>query len=808
MTPNPCVSLTPVMFAFLSYAGILEFKTINFSIRANYTKWEPREAFRELRDFCVIRKEKISGRDTEIVYGVPRVGPDDTNEWLGYIRFRGRDGVGTIDITNRSATLQPWHLDLGGTSKAGDAQQAGAHGEGLKIAPLVLLRGRQNHGVTCRSGGFNWKFNFTTRGRLVARLRRMSPEAIYKAKDQAQRLSARTLLPFATDPVSDVQFVIGEAHAGRDEYGRQVKRSPVKREDFDAWTKAALFLHDAQDGAIISTEDGDLLTDSQLRGHIYLKRLLLHVSTPTRSASITGKPLRFGYNFASGRTNRERQSVAGADEEARAILAIWSRVLAARPEVASELSDMLNTTEPQYADVSGAKRHMNVETACRLEKYLIGDQFAGTWYYCGEDKKNPRHDQIIQGLGCRGVELTSAYWAILRQDNLILTAEEEEYRRFRAVPPLTTGEDGSPFASDVRWLLCACVLACPKTNGIAINFVQAGQLHLQLFYSESEQTFRVHDRWFSRNDATGELGLPDDISSTDVLLHTVKRLFADALEQLPLDTFIEKDSPRSAEWHRRLEISQSFDTSVEIQCHRADCDHIDDDLLTAEDFRTDRMSCIGLRDEEGSEDGSRDNAQLPTCRSYRYDCSTGEHCECDLGEDEECVFVLLTPADPGSFVTISQNTRVVRSLSSSPPTSITSSPTLDSGRETACQTAEMCVSPGPEPQSPRDTFLRVAGADVGHEVGERVSPSPSRELELQSINGDSPTAEILLAVPCAYTGFRVALGPRLRNLDILSIDREQWYEGRSSENVQAVIGILNGKRFLLEGGPRKRPRQD
>ncbi|KAL2020432.1 hypothetical protein VTK56DRAFT_8398 [Thermocarpiscus australiensis] len=59
-------------------------KTINFSIRANYTDWAPREAFRELvqnwrdanirtynlaeRDFCVIREEKQSGCNTEIVY--------------------------------------------------------------------------------------------------------------------------------------------------------------------------------------------------------------------------------------------------------------------------------------------------------------------------------------------------------------------------------------------------------------------------------------------------------------------------------------------------------------------------------------------------------------------------------------------------------------------------------------------------------------------------------------------------------------------------------------------------------------------
>jgi len=39
------------------------------------------------------------------------------------------------------------------------------------------------------------------------------------------------------------------------------------------------------------------------------------------------------------------------------------------------------------------------------------------------------------------------------------------------------------------------------------------------------------------------------------------------------------------------------------------------------------------------------------------------------------------------------------------------------------------------------------------------------------------------------------------------IDRERWYEARSSENVQAVIGILAGEKLLSEE-TRKRPRLD
>ncbi|KAL2132429.1 hypothetical protein VTI74DRAFT_3798 [Chaetomium olivicolor] len=395
--------------------------------------------------------------------------------------------------------------------------------------------------------------------------------------------------------------------------------------------------------------------------------------------------------------------------------------------------------------------------------------------------KNPRLDHIIQGLGCEGAELTNAYWTILRQRNLVHTAEEEEYRRFTAAPPVTAAELDSAFAMLVRRLFSACVRACPKTNGIAVNFVKAGQLHLQLFYSEAERLLRVHDRWLSARGAIEELGLPDDLVEADIVFHTVKTLFADALEQLPREVFVE-DNSKTAEWRKKLEVSraeqrllnywrmgdlivdtvpgpglhlrwdvdprQSFDTSVEIQCHRASqCSHLWDSLLIAEDARTDKMTCIAVWDEDDSEQRTGQagltNPRLPPCRSYRYSYSRGEHYEYNLEEGEEYFFVLVMPTDPGSFI----------------------------------------------------------------------------EPELARINGNPPLAEVLsaetepsvvdasaLATTTAPAG-SFALGPRLRTLDIFQIDRERWYEARSSENVQAVIGILSGEKFL-SAETRKRPRMD
>ncbi|KPM39023.1 hypothetical protein AK830_g7545 [Neonectria ditissima] len=585
------------------------------------------------QNFCVTREEKTSGLDTEIVYKARDSSATGPEVWLGYIYFKARDGNGTIEITNRSATLQPWHLDLGGTSKTGDEHQAGAHGEGLKVALL--------------------KFNFTTRGRLVARLNRMLPSSIQKAKDRAQSQTVRTLLPFAADPNEDVQFVIGEGNQGRDELGELIRRSPVRREVFDGWTKAALFLNDSHDGTIISTEVGDLINNAQFCGNIYLKGLLLNESTPGRSASITNQPLKFGYNFASGKTNRERQSVTNAAEEARAILAIWSRVLVVRPDLVQDLSGMLNTREPDYADVMGAKRFLDRATALCLKNYLLGTQFAGRWYYCSEDKsKNPRLGHIIHGLGCEGVELTQTYWGILHNHALIHTAEEEERRRFTTAPPVVSPQ--TTFAVSLCRLPRACIRACPKTDGMALSFIQAGQLHLQLFFSESEGLFRIHERWLSPHGAIQELGPSDGLVEADIIFHTVKSLFAEAIEQLPFEIFLEEDDARTVEWRRKLEVNRaeqhllnylrignlsidkaldrpSFglrwtidarwnaDTEVEIQCHRASrCSQLRDTLLIAKDACPDNMPCI--TDPEPMSQEVQDEVLVPrphTCRRSR-----------------------------------------------------------------------------------------------------------------------------------------------------------------------------------------------
>lgn len=287
--------------------------------------------------------------------------------------------------------MQPWHLQIGGTSKRGAEDQAGAHGEGLKLAALVILRSGQNHHLSCQSTGFNWNFDFKNKCLVV------SVHRINMACEEARR-PRKSTFKIATPevvPDKDVQFIIGESRGGQDEKGSQVKRGPVQQTAFESWIKAALFLTQANNEEIINTQHGDLLTPETLRGSIYLNGLLLSAGTDSRSASITGLPLRFGYNFADGQFNRQRESVNTAWEESRAMCHILSGAMMAKPEIIGALVDILNATQPQYADVACAEKHWPREVGLLIRGYLLREEFADRWFYCAEHMNKVQKPHMI-----------------------------------------------------------------------------------------------------------------------------------------------------------------------------------------------------------------------------------------------------------------------------------------------------------------------------------------------------------------------------------------------------------------------------
>ena len=161
-------------------------------------------------------------------------------------------------------------------------------------------------------------------------------------------------------------------------------------------------------------------------------------------------------------------------------------------------------------------------------------------------------DRILQGLGREGYELSQPYWNLLRNYGLVRTAEEEEreqFQRTRAIEKPT-----EEFAIHVSSLLKAALRSCMVTRDVEICFVRAGTLQLQTIYAHNERLFMIHERFTDLDTAMYGLGLPNNFKFMDAVYHTSKKLFADAIEQLPEALFAKENSSCPTDWHRQLEL--------------------------------------------------------------------------------------------------------------------------------------------------------------------------------------------------------------------------------------------------------------
>ncbi|XDG00848.1 hypothetical protein ABKA04_000463 [Annulohypoxylon sp. FPYF3050] len=514
-----------------------------FSLSA---KERPSKAFRELvqnwrdgiiqsfklseQDFKVTFKEN----DDEIIYQAVASGSYQNSaqfhKCFGYIRWSRHDGAGTVEITNRQATLEPWHLSMGSTTKVNDANQIGTHGEGLKIALVVLMRAPQNHAVRCQSGGFKWFFNFTNQRRLVACLTRIK-------SDQARSTTSDSRpLPFEAIPNEDVQFLIGTISKGRNENGYPTERTEVTRDEFKRWTKGALFLHRIPEENIVKTRTGDLIIDPEFGGRLYLRGFLLKEATEARPNSMA-KKMKYGYNFINGTTNRERDHITCLDEESRAILTLWESALVVRGDLVEELHKLLSSGR-EYADIQNTK-DFGKDTKRRICSY-IRHKFPSMWFHTASERSaNHRFHQILVILKRKPLEVSQSYWAIL-EDGGFRTAKEELMERFiksPIVPIPAITHNTWLFSMELRRLIRGGFEDCPVTTNTNVMFVKADSKEIESKYVVESKEFKINGIWSTREGAAGQLGQTRQQDRNSILLSAAQGLLRTAIAKIPIQLF-------------------------------------------------------------------------------------------------------------------------------------------------------------------------------------------------------------------------------------------------------------------------------
>ncbi|EGY20734.1 hypothetical protein VD0002_g8515 [Verticillium dahliae] len=538
----------------LTLDNVKRSKVFDLNIRSTYTQFNGQEAFRELvqnwRDE-VIRASGLSPQQfmdsvtreittndskVEILYKAitPAQDSQGAPEVFGFIRYKGENGQGTVELTNRKSTLQLEHLEMGGTSKRHATNQAGTHGEGMKLAALSMLRPDNNHSVQCVSGGCTWTFYLNSLFKLCVKVERMPKSSLHQIMPPSRRLK-QTHSTCVAVPHEDVQFLLGASSKNDDQTKQNTQHVPITKGVFESWTSTALFLQEPNPQMTITTSRGKLLLEPKYHGKLYLKGLLLSHSAHN-SASISGKQMRYGYDFADGSTNRDRLHVATAAEEAATIASIWAQSIEQRPEMIDNLSDMLLSETSEYADVNMADRNTSFHVATRLKAALV-EKYPNRWFFDNEQRTEyPELELTIQGLGLQGMFLPKTYWKLLHKQGLVREVCDEEAIRFGKAKALGPKElPQTYFAQELYRIIKACMHDCHECmHRITLLIVDAGELKLDTAYRTGPAAqLKVHVKWLSHDILGTELGTRLDKDSLRDVGRIARLLFKRLLQTLP-----------------------------------------------------------------------------------------------------------------------------------------------------------------------------------------------------------------------------------------------------------------------------------
>ncbi|EED22713.1 conserved hypothetical protein [Talaromyces stipitatus ATCC 10500] len=202
---------------------------------------------------------------------------------LGVIRYEKESGK--VILVNICAQLWPEYLQLRKTSKHKKTNLAGCHGEGLKIATMVMSW--NGYAVKIYSNSYTWSFCF--QGLTDSQMHCLiTPATVLPL---AQVNVAQDTNCFVPCICRDVSIIIERGHDG----------SRVSLEEFRRWLTVSLDIRGfSYPASIVETDHGNLILDPDYQGKVYLKGLYLP------SPSSDARSYKLGYNFADGKVNCDR----------------------------------------------------------------------------------------------------------------------------------------------------------------------------------------------------------------------------------------------------------------------------------------------------------------------------------------------------------------------------------------------------------------------------------------------------------------------------------------------------------------------
>lgn len=128
----------------------------------------------------------------------------------------------------------------------------------------------------------------------------------------------------------------------------------ISEADFRSWLKVTIDIEGPQSADVVQTNHGDLILDKQFSGRIYLKGLRVPGLGPDGTGYI------FGYNFARGQINRDRERLVSQSEEAEMLAMIWEQSIKVRGDDITDNYIKLFRDYQECADIASAEEKVSV----------------------------------------------------------------------------------------------------------------------------------------------------------------------------------------------------------------------------------------------------------------------------------------------------------------------------------------------------------------------------------------------------------------------------------------------------------------
>jgi hypothetical protein len=283
----------------------------------------------------------------------------DTKVLLGFIRYE--EETGTLELVNFGAELPLSSLALGYTTKQNQAKLAGCHGEGFKLAALVMLR--KGYAVNISASGHYWNFHWgknDTR-QLYCNITAPTENTLKKQRDAiVQNGSPREK---KANICTDVKFTIGVY---------RTKGEKIPLEDMQHWIKTTLDLYTP--AFIIQSSKGRLILNPNYSNMVYLKGLLLERTPKSRK-------FKFGYDLYEGTVNRDRQWVRDPELVASNLATIWEEAIEKYEAITLVEYVNMHRDAVKWADVDLAENHITQALAQKIWQCLCTENSEGELFY-------------------------------------------------------------------------------------------------------------------------------------------------------------------------------------------------------------------------------------------------------------------------------------------------------------------------------------------------------------------------------------------------------------------------------------------